>query len=71
MPSYNIILISKSSRSHCRYDQLIYECLSDNLMIKYHRITDNILIAELTDDKKVITQIEDALNLISEIGPFN
>jgi hypothetical protein len=40
-------------------------------MIKYHYTTDNIVIAELTDERFIIGQTQDALDLISELGSYN
>jgi hypothetical protein len=40
-------------------------------MIKYHKTSGDILIAELTDDKFIITEIDDALELIYGIGTYD
>ena len=40
-------------------------------MIKYLKTLNNIVIAELTDDKFIITQTQDILNLISDLVSYN
>jgi hypothetical protein len=37
-------------------------------MIKYHNSLNNIVIAELTDDKFIISRVQDVLDLIGDIG---
>jgi len=37
-------------------------------MIKYHTSPNNIVIAELTNDNFIITEVQDALDLISDLG---
>jgi hypothetical protein len=37
-------------------------------MIKYHRALNSLVIAELTSDNFIITQVQDALDLISDLG---
>jgi len=37
-------------------------------MIKYHRTLNSLVIAELTSDNFIITKVQDALDLISDLG---
>ncbi|MCJ7447232.1 MAG: DUF4180 domain-containing protein [Bacteroidales bacterium] len=37
-------------------------------MIKYHRTSDNIIIAELTDDNFIISHAQDVLDIMGDIG---
>lgn len=37
-------------------------------MIDFHRLHDNIIIAELTDDELVIDTVQDALDLMADLG---
>ena len=37
-------------------------------MIKYHNSTNNIVVAELIADKLIIAEVQDALDLISDLG---
>lgn len=39
-------------------------------MIKYHKSQNNTMIAELTDTKFIITQVQDALDLICDLGAY-
>jgi hypothetical protein len=41
------------------------------LMIKFHTTKYNSVIAELTDDKFIIKEVQDALDLIGELGDHN
>ena len=40
-------------------------------MIKYHKTTENTIIAELTDEKFMISQVQDALDLMANLGVFD
>jgi hypothetical protein len=40
-------------------------------MIKYHKTSGDILIAELTDDKFIISEVNDVLELIYGIGAYD
>lgn len=40
-------------------------------MIKYHTTLNNTVIAELVDKKFIISETQDALDLISDLGNFN
>jgi hypothetical protein len=40
-------------------------------MIKYHKTLNNTVIAELTDDKFIISQVQDALDLICDLGTYD
>ena len=40
-------------------------------MIKYHKTNDNKIIAELIDKKFILSQVQDALDLMGNLGPFD
>ena len=40
-------------------------------MIKYHKTPDNTLIAELTDNNFIITQVQDVLDLMGDLVSLN
>ena len=39
-------------------------------MIKYHKIADNKIIAELTDDNFIISQVQDVLDIMGDMGSY-
>jgi hypothetical protein len=40
-------------------------------MIKYHKTPNNIVIAELTDEKLIITETQDILDLIGNLVSYD